>query len=241
MRPTSNPDYEIRRASGSRGQRRRFTQCGCPVSPASISAAAGRDASRWSRKGGTEPSGHSAVCCFGCCTRRRHRWLRRRDAGSRCWVGPGRLRGGEPERGVQAVHDRCARRSPRARRRAMSKPRPVCWPPQPKRLISRGWLEPGAYLALEATSGEPAGRSLSPASFRYRRGDRRIWRPVPDIQRAEDARRLCVGGRAPLRRHDRPLSWSALRREQVQAKDCQGGRTAYRLISAGEAGVKVRL
>merc|ERR1712129_372333 len=78
-------------------------------------------------------------------------------------------------------------------------------------------------------------------SPRARRGDRRVWRPVPDIQRAEDARRLCVGGRAPLRRHVRPLSWSALRREQVQAKDCQGGRTAYRLISAGEAGVKVRL
>ena len=145
--PTLRRDggHEVHRPSRSRGPRRRFTQRGCPVSPASISAAAGRNASRWFRKGGAEPPGHSTVCCVGSGSWRRHRGIRRRSAGPRCWVGPGRLRGGEPERGVQAVHGRCARRSPRARLGgAMSKPRPVCWPAQPKRLISRGWLEPGA-------------------------------------------------------------------------------------------------
>ena len=86
-----------------------------PLSPASISAGSGRDASRWTRKGGAEPPGHSAVCCCGRHARHRRRGLRRRDSGPRCWVGPGRLCGGEPERSVQAVHDRGARRSRRAR------------------------------------------------------------------------------------------------------------------------------
>lgn len=152
-------DQELDCRSWPAGPGRCFAQRR-PVSPASISAGAGRDASRWSRKGGAEPPGHSAVCCSGRHARHRRRGLRRRDSRPRCWVDPGRLCGGEPERGVQAVHDRGARCSPRARCTHVETEASVL---ATRLMGADGWSlgQPGACLTLEATSGEPAGRSLS--------------------------------------------------------------------------------
>ena len=119
---------------------------------------------------------------------------------------------------------------------AMSKARPVCWPAQPTRLIGRGWLEPRAAWGVSDAQSHLRRASWpkpEPAGFETRRGNGRVWRPVPVVQRAEDARRLRVGGRAPLRRHDRPLSWSTLRREQVQAKEGRG-------LSRSDQGVRRR-